>query len=1038
MILDPRHVGGAAAKGESPSMPTLFARAAARPLQQVGVALLALALALTALALSPARATAQPDDAPTFADRLGLDREELLAAKERTRLNAFSALAEPWPDDARPGALLVTTAPGGVESLRAQSLAGDLGEGLPSIPFRAATVLSDQVLRLEVEPGTESVAAAALRARADVVDVEADVYRRVLAVPNDPGYGAQFAHQLTGVEAAWDVTTSGAGVRVGVIDSGVVAEHPDLAGLVVDQVDAQTGEVVAGQTDNDVCSFGHGTWVAGIMGALGNNGTDVAGVTWGGLEIVDVNFVQDSPETCAVGAGSDSALIAGIEYAVAADVDIINMSLGGIDKVCPTALQTAVDGARGAGITVVAASGNSGAGTIGVPASCNGVISVSAVGPGSETTEYASTNDFVDITAPSGADLNGDGDASGPDEGVVTTSWWSMGERTPATIGVQGTSFSAPYITGVAALLKGLDPELTPDQVEAVLEATATDLGDEGRDPEHGAGLVQAGAAVQLVASGAELPALEPDPAFAVGSRVGVRYGGPVEIQRVSAGTGTTEPITQAVAMSQALFPTSEEGEAEAPAPFAVLARGDEFADALAGSSITLASAPLLFSNSDTGLAPETAEELQRVLAPGSPVLVLGGEVALPAQVDADLQALGFQSQRLAGSVREETAVAIANALTSLNAEIGYTAPSVVLASSYVWYDAITAGSLAAGEAAPVLLTGAEELAPVTRAALEQLNPEKLYVVGGEVRVEAQTRQQAAEAAAVPVPIVLAGAARDETAVLVAAEIERLVDDLDLAIAAAVTLNLTRDDGWAHGLSSSPFLGSVPSVFVPVLGEDGSQYSAATVDYFQGFGISGIIPGDVDLVSEQSAADLEVLLSTAPEDGGTPPPTEPPPTEPPPTEPPPTEPPPTEPPPATSPIADVTLEIDNTTAQPGQNVVVTATATDANGAVVEGAALTFEVFKAAPPAGSRDGEYPEVFSQTALTDAEGRFQAGTLVNADETAVYVACVDPGATPEAPGSCLAEDSNTLVYAGDTVQNPEPSLEGLSSVAVFFSQV
>lgn len=999
----------------------------ARPLRQVGVALLALALALTALAVTSAPATAQPDGAPSFAERLGLEREDLLAAQERTRVNAFSALAEPWPDDARPGALLVTTVPGGVESLRTQSLAGDLGEGLPSIPFRAATVLNDQVVKLEVEPGTESVAAAALRARTDVVDVEPDAYRRVLAVPDDPGYATQFAHQLSDAEAAWDVTTSGEGVRVGVIDSGVVAEHPDLAGLVVDQADAQTGEVVAGQTDNDVCSFGHGTWVAGIMGALGNNGTDVAGVTWGGLEIVDVNFVLDTPETCALGAGSDAALIAGIEYAIAADVDIINMSLGGIDKACPTALQTAVDSARAANITVIAASGNAGPGTIGVPASCNGVISVSAVGPGSETTEYASTNPFVDVTAPSGADANGDGDVSDPSEGVLTTSWWSLGERTGSTLGVQGTSFSAPYVTGVAALLKNVDPEITSDEIEAVLEATAQDLGPDGRDPESGAGLVQAGAAVELVAAGGELPALEPNPEFAVGSRVGARYGGPVQIQRVSAGTGTTEPITQAVAMSQALFPDTEDGSA--PAPFAVLARGDEFADALAGSSITLASAPLLFSNSDTGLAPETAAELQRVLAPGAPVLVLGGEVALPAQVDADLQGLGFQSERLAGSVREETAVAIASALTQLNAEIDYVAPSVVLASSYVWYDAITAGSLAAGEAAPVLLTGAEELAPSTRAALEQLDPEKLYVVGGEVRVEAQTRQQAAEAAAVPEPIVLAGAARDETAVLVAGEIERLVDDLDLAVAAGLTLNLTRDDGWAHGLASSAFLGSVPSVFIPVLGEDGSEYSAATVDYFQGFGIGGIIPGDVDLVSEQSAADLEVLLST-PGEGGTPPPAEPPADEPPADDPPADE------PPATTPIANVTLEIDNTTAQPGQNVVVTATATDANGAVVNGSPLTVEVFKTVPAPGSRDGEYPEVFSQTALTDAEGRFQAGTLVNADEVAIYVACSDPGATPEAPGSCLAEDSNTLIYSGDMIQNSEPSLEGLTSIAVLFS--
>lgn len=763
-----------------------------------------------------------------------------------------------WPPDALPGSLVVTTAPGATADVRTAVLgAGTDAAGAGRRPARAVTDLTDRVLKVEVDPGTEAAAATALRGHPDVVAVEPDTLRSVAAVPDDPGYAAQYAHQQTGAEAAWDVVTDAPGVRVAVIDSGIVADHPDLAGLVVEQVDAQTGSIQPGTTgDNDVCEIGHGTWVAGVMGALGNNGTDVAGVTWDGLEILDVNFAFDSPETCAAGSGPDSATIAGIRYATQQGVDIVNLSLGGNDLACPTAMQTALDDAIAAGITVIAASGNAGPGTIGVPASCNGVISVSGTGPDTTVTPYASTNPFIDVAAPGGLT-----DQS-PDDGVLTTSWWQFGQRTESVAAVQGTSFAAPYVTGLAALLLAVDPDLTPAEIEAVLEGTAEDLGDEGRDEDYGWGLVQAGDAVELVASGAPLPDLAPDPQFNEGTRVGARYGGESLVQRVALGDGETEPVTQAVAFSQALF--AGVGTGGPQAAFGVLARADDFADALAGSPLTLGAAPLLFSPSGSGgLDPLTAAELTRVLQPGSPVFVLGGEVALPAGVDSDLRALGFEPLRLSGAVREETAVQVAGAVLSLTQQVGLP-PSrdVILAGSYVWYDAITAGALAAGGATPVLLTG-EQLAEPTRAALAALQPEGLYVVGGDVRIPQATRDAAAQAAGVQ-PIVLAGAARDETAVRVAAEIERLYDGVGLSLASVVALNLTRDDGWNYGLSAAPFVAVVPSVFLPLIGDDGSELSDPTVEYFQGFGLDVVVNGDVDIVSDAAADGMSSLLATRP------------------------------------------------------------------------------------------------------------------------------------------------------------------------------
>src|SRR5690606_36101495 len=127
-------------------------------------------------------------------------------------------------------------------------------------------------------------------------------------------------------------------------------------GNIVSQVDAGTGEIVAGSTDNDPCQVGHGTWVAGVVGALGNNATGVAGVNWN-VSILDIN-TADPAVTCA--GPTDAGTVAAIAHATEQGADVVNLSLGGPGLSCPTALQTVIDQARAAGTVVVAASGNAG------------------------------------------------------------------------------------------------------------------------------------------------------------------------------------------------------------------------------------------------------------------------------------------------------------------------------------------------------------------------------------------------------------------------------------------------------------------------------------------------------------------------------------------------------------------------------------------------------------------------------------------------------------------------------------------------------
>ncbi|WP_370324900.1 S8 family serine peptidase [Euzebya sp.] len=160
----------------------------------------------------------------------------------------------------------------------------------------SARAVADGVIAVDVAPGDLAATVARLAADPSVVAVEPNRVRQFHAVPDDPAYGQQWAHQLTGIEEAWDVTTGSGDVLIAIADSGVVADHPELD-RVVEQVDASSGQIEPGASDNDPCQVGHGTWVAGVLGATGQNARGVAGVDWG-ADILDIN-TADPEISCA-------------------------------------------------------------------------------------------------------------------------------------------------------------------------------------------------------------------------------------------------------------------------------------------------------------------------------------------------------------------------------------------------------------------------------------------------------------------------------------------------------------------------------------------------------------------------------------------------------------------------------------------------------------------------------------------------------------------------------------------------------------------
>ncbi|PTL37487.1 S8 family peptidase [Alkalicoccus saliphilus] len=238
---------------------------------------------------------------------------------------------------------------------------------------------------------------------------------------------------------------TGSGVSVAVLDTGIEASHSDL--------NVQGGEsFVSGEPDPYSDSNGHGTHVAGTVGAL-DNSHGVLGVA----PAADLYAVK---VLGAEGGGTLDGIIAGIEWSIASDMDVINMSLG-----TPThsqAMETASNNAADAGILVIAAAGNDGtnwfgSNTINYPARYDSVMAVGALDSNDNRASFSSVGNELEVMAP-GADIN----STYPGNSYAS---------------LNGTSMAAPHAAGAAALMMDNNPSLSSEDVRSTLNETADDLG---------------------------------------------------------------------------------------------------------------------------------------------------------------------------------------------------------------------------------------------------------------------------------------------------------------------------------------------------------------------------------------------------------------------------------------------------------------------------------------------------------------------------------------------------------------------------------
>jgi len=359
-------------------------------------------------------------------------------------------------------------------------------------PAQAESWLGEQGLRaarripalnlwvVEVPPGQEVLLAREFSSSPAVRYAEPDFRCDAVRIPNDPYYSA-YQWNLRHIRApeAWDLSVGSPGIVIAVLDTGVDLGHPDLQSRLVAGYDFVNGDA---DPQDDA---GHGTHVAGVAAAATDNGVGVAGVAWD-ARIMPVKVLG------ANGSGWNSDVIEGIVWAVDHGARILNMSLGGPDA--SYGFQEAVDYAHSAGALLVAAAGNGyqvGNHTS-YPAALNHVMGVGAVGDLDEHAYYSNTGPYVDVAAP-GGNPTGPGDQN-PNHWIVSTYWRATGYE---YIWAIGTSSAAPHVSGLAALVWAVDPNLTNDQVEVLIESTAVDLGTPGRDDVFGWGRVDALAAVQ-------------------------------------------------------------------------------------------------------------------------------------------------------------------------------------------------------------------------------------------------------------------------------------------------------------------------------------------------------------------------------------------------------------------------------------------------------------------------------------------------------------------------------------------------------------
>lgn len=367
----------------------------------------------------------------------------------------------------------------------------------------------DRTYVIDVPPGTDTAAMvasfAALGEDIEAVDVDA-IGTVAELIPDDPEFPNQYAMHNTGqivngrqgiadadIDApeAWSLHTGGLGTTtIAIVDTGV-HPHPDFAERLLPGINTTTNPFSTDTSD----SCPHGTFVAGVAAATGNNGIGIAGVNWG------TNILPVRVWNGCVGGAADVA--EGIMWAVDNGADVINVSL----QFCfdsQNLIKNAVDYAAAQGVLVFAAAGNNNSGCfplVTIPARYANSVAVSATNMLDGFASFSSSGSEIDVAAP------GDNIRStsvqffcenGTNNGSLCTSnlncfgGGTCTGRMSTYAFSSGTSFASPCVAGLAVLIKSFAPSVTAADIRTILQSSADDLGTAGLDTQFGHGRINA------------------------------------------------------------------------------------------------------------------------------------------------------------------------------------------------------------------------------------------------------------------------------------------------------------------------------------------------------------------------------------------------------------------------------------------------------------------------------------------------------------------------------------------------------------------
>ena len=332
--------------------------------------------------------------------------------------------------------------------------------------------------------GDASTAAATLNRNAAVDYAEVNKTMRATAIPNDPRFGELYGLNNTGqtggtpdadIDApeGWDAAGLGAfpnsgGAKVGIVDTGILATHEDLAGKVVNCAQSRGllglmgGSIQVGSCADD---NGHGTHVAGTITANANNGKGVTGVAFNSPLAICKALGT------AAGTGSTADVANCITWLHDQGAKVISMSLGGGDSTTlHNAAAYAWAGGGAGGSVLVAAAGNDGNSNVNYPAGYAEVVSVAATDNNDARASFSNANSDVEVAAP----------------GVNILSSYNDGSyRT-----LSGTSMATPHASGATAIIWDRNPTATAATIRSKLDAAVDDKGAAGRDPNFGFGRI--------------------------------------------------------------------------------------------------------------------------------------------------------------------------------------------------------------------------------------------------------------------------------------------------------------------------------------------------------------------------------------------------------------------------------------------------------------------------------------------------------------------------------------------------------------------